>query len=115
MREWHPSVAPPHDVMRRGLISRLKLTSAEPLSSLPVASPVVDPGSVGFAVGSPVVGGEAVVDIPVVASGGVTSVDDVQQLAAAGLAAAIIGRALYADKITLPEALDAAQTQENPV
>ncbi len=49
------------------------------------------------------------VDVPVVASGGVTRVDDVQQLAAAGLAAAIIGRALYADKITLPEALEAAR------
>lgn len=53
------------------------------------------------------------VDIPVVASGGVTRVDDVRQLAAAGLAAAIIGRALYADKITLPEALEAARNLEN--
>ncbi|MCA9230754.1 MAG: 1-(5-phosphoribosyl)-5-[(5-phosphoribosylamino)methylideneamino]imidazole-4-carboxamide isomerase [Planctomycetales bacterium] len=55
------------------------------------------------------------VDIPVVASGGVTRVDDVQELAAAGLAAAIIGRALYAEKITLPEALRAARNQSNPV
>jgi len=55
------------------------------------------------------------VDIPVVASGGVTSIEDVQQLAEAGLAAAIIGRALYADKITLPAALEAAQAQENSV
>ncbi|NOY29905.1 MAG: 1-(5-phosphoribosyl)-5-[(5-phosphoribosylamino)methylideneamino]imidazole-4-carboxamide isomerase [Planctomycetes bacterium] len=53
------------------------------------------------------------VDTPVVASGGVTSASDVQQLAEAGLAAAIIGRALYAEKLTLPEALVAARTQAN--
>jgi len=53
------------------------------------------------------------VDIPVVASGGVTSIEDVRRLAEAGLAAAIIGRALYAEKITLPAALDVARTQAN--
>ena len=53
------------------------------------------------------------VDIPVVASGGVTRVEDVRQLAEAGLAAAIIGRALYSAKITLPEALEAAGSQVN--
>ena len=35
------------------------------------------------------------VDVPVIASGGVTTADDVAQLAAAGLAGCIIGRALY--------------------
>ncbi|QDT00113.1 1-(5-phosphoribosyl)-5-[(5-phosphoribosylamino)methylideneamino]imidazole-4-carboxamide isomerase [Adhaeretor mobilis] len=49
------------------------------------------------------------VDVPVVASGGVTTVDDVTALSEAGLAAAIIGRALYEDTITLPAALAAAQ------
>jgi phosphoribosylformimino-5-aminoimidazole carboxamide ribotide isomerase len=48
------------------------------------------------------------VSVPVVASGGVTTVADVQQLASAGLAAAIIGRALYAGTINLPDALAAA-------
>jgi phosphoribosylformimino-5-aminoimidazole carboxamide ribotide isomerase len=45
---------------------------------------------------------------PVIASGGVTTADDVAQLAAAGLAGCIIGRALYEGKITLAEALHAA-------
>ncbi|MEQ8208516.1 MAG: 1-(5-phosphoribosyl)-5-[(5-phosphoribosylamino)methylideneamino]imidazole-4-carboxamide isomerase [Lacipirellulaceae bacterium] len=48
------------------------------------------------------------VDVPVVASGGVTTVDDVAALAQAGLAAAIIGRALYEETILLPDALAAA-------
>lgn len=50
----------------------------------------------------------AVGDLPVVASGGVTTVDDVRRLKEAGLAAAIIGRALYEGTIDLAEALDAA-------
>ena len=48
------------------------------------------------------------VDIPVVASGGVTTAENVQQLAEAGLAAAIVGRALYAGTLTLEDALSAA-------
>lgn len=51
---------------------------------------------------------QAAVDVPVVASGGVTTVADVEALAAAGLAGAIIGRALYEETITLPGALAAA-------
>jgi phosphoribosylformimino-5-aminoimidazole carboxamide ribotide isomerase len=46
---------------------------------------------------------------PVIASGGVTTAADVAELAAAGLAGAIIGRALYAGTITLRDALEAAQ------
>ncbi len=48
------------------------------------------------------------VRVPVVASGGVTTLEDVKQLKAAGLDAAIIGRALYEGTIDLPAALDAA-------
>jgi len=48
-------------------------------------------------------------ELPVIASGGVTTVDDVTQLAAVGMAGAIIGRALYEGTITLPDALVAAQ------
>jgi phosphoribosylformimino-5-aminoimidazole carboxamide ribotide isomerase len=48
------------------------------------------------------------VRLPVVASGGVTTADDVARLAAAGLAGCIIGRALYEGKLTLAEALHAA-------
>lgn len=49
------------------------------------------------------------VQTPVVASGGVTRVEDVRRLAEAGLAGVIIGRALYAGTLTLHEAISAAQ------
>jgi phosphoribosylformimino-5-aminoimidazole carboxamide ribotide isomerase len=48
------------------------------------------------------------VDVPVVASGGVTTVDDVRRLAEAGMAGCIIGRALYEGTIDLKEALHVA-------
>lgn len=48
------------------------------------------------------------VDLPVIASGGVTSVDDVAQLAAAGLSGAIVGRAIYEGAINLADAIGAA-------
>jgi phosphoribosylformimino-5-aminoimidazole carboxamide ribotide isomerase len=45
------------------------------------------------------------VSVPVVASGGVTTLADVRALAEAGLAAAIIGRALYEGAFTLSDAI----------
>jgi phosphoribosylformimino-5-aminoimidazole carboxamide ribotide isomerase len=48
------------------------------------------------------------VEWPVVASGGVTTKEDVARLAAAGMAGCIIGRALYEGTITLPDAIDTA-------
>lgn len=45
----------------------------------------------------------AAVPIPVIASGGVTTLDDIRQLAAAGLAGCIVGRALYEGQLTLRE------------
>jgi phosphoribosylformimino-5-aminoimidazole carboxamide ribotide isomerase len=45
----------------------------------------------------------AAVPIPVIASGGVTSLDDVRRLADAGLAGCIIGRALYEGQLHLRE------------
>ena len=46
------------------------------------------------------------VDVPVVASGGVTTLDDVRRLNEAGLAAAIIGRAIYEGTLKLGEAIE---------
>jgi phosphoribosylformimino-5-aminoimidazole carboxamide ribotide isomerase len=54
---------------------------------------------------------QAAVDVPVVASGGVTTVEDVSALKAAGMAGCIIGRALYEGKLKLPQALAAARSQ----
>jgi phosphoribosylformimino-5-aminoimidazole carboxamide ribotide isomerase len=51
---------------------------------------------------------QAAVDIGVIASGGVTTADDVARLAKAGLAGCIIGRALYEGTLTLADALSAA-------
>nr|MDQ3576348.1 bifunctional 1-(5-phosphoribosyl)-5-((5-phosphoribosylamino)methylideneamino)imidazole-4-carboxamide isomerase/phosphoribosylanthranilate isomerase PriA [Actinomycetota bacterium] len=51
-------------------------------------------------------------DSPVIASGGVSSVDDLRELAALadiGVEGAIIGKALYAKNFTLPEALAAVR------
>lgn len=51
---------------------------------------------------------KAAVPLPVIASGGIKSPQDVAKLAAAGLAGCIIGRALYEKCLTLQEAMVAA-------
>lgn len=48
-------------------------------------------------------------NLPVVASGGVTTIDDVNRLAELKMAGCIIGRALYEGTITIRGAIDAAQ------
>jgi phosphoribosylformimino-5-aminoimidazole carboxamide ribotide isomerase len=45
----------------------------------------------------------AAVPLPVIASGGVTTLDDVKRLQDAGLAGCIIGRALYEGQLNLRE------------
>jgi phosphoribosylformimino-5-aminoimidazole carboxamide ribotide isomerase len=52
---------------------------------------------------------QAAVQWPVVASGGVTTSEDVARLAAVPMAGCIIGRALYEGSLTLPQALAAAE------
>ena len=47
------------------------------------------------------------VDIPVVASGGVASIEDIRELADAGAAAVVVGTALYEGAFTLAEANEA--------
>lgn len=49
------------------------------------------------------------VNLPIVAAGGVTTVEDIKTLKAAGVAGAIIGRALYEGTITLTDALEAVK------
>ena len=48
------------------------------------------------------------VETPVIASGGVSVVDDVARLARLGLAGCIVGRALYENRLTLAQALSVA-------
>ena len=50
----------------------------------------------------------AAAPIPVIASGGIGSLDHLRQLAAAGIPMAVVGRALYDKKFTLAEAIAAA-------
>ena len=47
--------------------------------------------------------------VPVIASGGVGSLDDLRTLASRGISACIVGRALYDGTFTLDEALEAAR------
>jgi phosphoribosylformimino-5-aminoimidazole carboxamide ribotide isomerase len=51
----------------------------------------------------------AAADVDVIASGGVTTADDVRKLAMIGLAGCIVGRALYESTLTLTDALAAAK------
>jgi phosphoribosylformimino-5-aminoimidazole carboxamide ribotide isomerase len=51
---------------------------------------------------------KAVPQARVIASGGVTTGDDVRKLKEAGTAGAIIGMALYSGRLSLKEALEAA-------
>ena len=48
------------------------------------------------------------VDVPIVAAGGVTTVDDITRLGEVGVSGAVIGRSLYEGGITLEAALEAA-------
>jgi len=52
----------------------------------------------------------AAVDVPVVASGGVATLDDVRALADAGASAVVVGSALYEGEFTLEEAMAAVDT-----
>jgi phosphoribosylformimino-5-aminoimidazole carboxamide ribotide isomerase len=52
------------------------------------------------------------VDVPVIAAGGVSSVEDIKELAKAGVAGAIVGRALYEGRLTLTEAIRTAGEYE---
>jgi phosphoribosylformimino-5-aminoimidazole carboxamide ribotide isomerase len=48
------------------------------------------------------------VDTPIIASGGVASVEDIRRLGECGADAVIVGKALYEGKFTLADALEAA-------
>jgi phosphoribosylformimino-5-aminoimidazole carboxamide ribotide isomerase len=51
----------------------------------------------------------------VIASGGVSTLDDVRRLAELGLAGCVIGRALYEGTLDLTEAIEAAGDLQPPV
>jgi phosphoribosylformimino-5-aminoimidazole carboxamide ribotide isomerase len=53
-------------------------------------------------------------DLPVIASGGVNSIQDIKKLVEIGPEAVIIGRSLYEGTLNLPDAIKAAKAQEMP-
>ena len=53
----------------------------------------------------------AAVRLPVIASGGVTTLEDVRRLATLNLAGCIIGRALYEGRLDLSAAIAAARNE----
>jgi phosphoribosylformimino-5-aminoimidazole carboxamide ribotide isomerase len=53
------------------------------------------------------------VDVPVIASGGVTTIDDVKNLTHLGIVGCIIGKSLYEGKLTLAEAIRASHAELN--
>ena len=52
--------------------------------------------------------------LPVIASGGVSDLEQVRRLAAAGTFGCIVGRALYEGRLTLPETLASVRTASGP-
>jgi phosphoribosylformimino-5-aminoimidazole carboxamide ribotide isomerase len=54
----------------------------------------------------------AAVTLPVVASGGVTTREDIRRLAEMGLEGCIVGRALYQGELTIVAAIEAAETSQ---
>ena len=84
--------------------------AAEPLAAI-IYTDIASDGMMGGPNIAAMAEMQAAVDVPVVASGGVTTVDDVLRLAEAGLAGCIIGRALYEGTLTLADALRAAESQ----
>ena len=81
--------------------------AAEPLAAIIYTDIATDGMLAGPNIGA-IAQMRAAVDVPIIASGGVTTVEDVARLAAAGLAGCIIGRALYEGTLTLAAALRAA-------
>jgi len=52
------------------------------------------------------------VSVPVIASGGVTTAENIKKLASLGAAGVIVGRALYEGTLTLGEAIAAAKSPQ---
>lgn len=102
---------------KHGRVAPRGSTEASDLSALELAQRVQAQGARtiiytdverdGMLAGPDVAGARAIaaLGLDVIASGGVAALDDLRQVKAAGLAGAIVGRALYEGRFTLAEAL----------
>lgn len=103
---------------REGWVRSAGWTEGEPLTALELARRAEEAGAAalihtdiardGMLAGADVAGTAALaraVKLPVILSGGVAGIEDLRAARAAGLAGAILGRALYEKRIDLTEAL----------
>ncbi len=100
----------------RGWVEKSALTPADLVklfAGLPVAAYIItDVRRDGIHAGPNIPATKALAaatPVPVIASGGVSSLADLRALASAGVYAVIVGRALYDGNFTLPEAIAAAR------
>lgn len=95
---------------------RTALDVAEAVSDWPLSTIVyTDIGRDGMLLGPNIEAIRRLADVstvPVVASGGVTDIDDIQRLAQLNLAGTVIGRAIYEGAIELAEALRVAHAKD---
>jgi len=86
-----------------GAIDLAKDFAAEPIAAI-IYTDIATDGMMQGANVEAMAQMQAAVDVPVVASGGVTTIGDVKNLAVAGMAGCIVGRALYEGTINLVQA-----------
>jgi phosphoribosylformimino-5-aminoimidazole carboxamide ribotide isomerase len=89
---------------------------AKQLSDLPLAALIYTDIATDGMLAGPNLGAmremASAVPLPVIASGGVTTVRDVEELVGTGVAGCIIGRALYEHQLSLADALEAVEKLE---
>jgi phosphoribosylformimino-5-aminoimidazole carboxamide ribotide isomerase len=90
-------------------IDLAKQFAGEPIAALIYTNIIADGMLWGVDVGA-MAEMKAFVDWPVIASGGITTINDIVQLASVPMDGCIIGRALYEGTIKLPDAIQAANT-----
>ncbi len=91
-----------------GAVELARQFVGEPIAAIVYTDIATDGMMVGPNVGA-MAEMQSAVEVPVVASGGITTPEDVARLAAVPMAGCIIGRALYEGKLSLPEAIRAGK------
>jgi phosphoribosylformimino-5-aminoimidazole carboxamide ribotide isomerase len=105
----------------RGWVETSEMTAldlARRLSGIPLRAVIFTDISVDGTLAGPAIESTRIfaetVGLPVIASGGIGSIEHVRQVAQLPVEGAIVGRALYAGAVSLAEAIAAARTDERP-